>query len=357
MRPTTLLWSGALVFLINCNPTKNNKENPSLKEELTIANVCYTFNPDYIFPNTGELIRPEDGVSLPNGNIIVSDQANGLRMIEPNGANRNFGNFASVNYADVPVEKRTAPNGVFLESNGEYILMADLSDGKIYRIHVESEEVSLIYDHPYGVNAVYRDKTGALWFTQSTRSANMLELFRDINNLVPHGAIFRMADLNSDPVLVVDSLYLANGLTMDKDEKFLYVAETMMDRIHKYEVDLENGTLNYSGVAVHVGTPDNIKMDSEGRLLVASPIYNKVIRFDLENQSSQVLFDGSTKDNSAISNEWTRRSHLGIPRGELLTAEMFEPLPGLITGMFLSQNDSILFISNLGVDLLKLEIK
>ncbi|MEZ5022447.1 MAG: hypothetical protein R2728_04150 [Chitinophagales bacterium] len=45
--------------------------------------------------------------------------------------------------------------------------MSDITDGKIYRVNVATEVVELIYDHPYGINTIYRDKTGALWFSQS----------------------------------------------------------------------------------------------------------------------------------------------------------------------------------------------
>jgi hypothetical protein len=36
-------------------------------------------------------------------------------------------------------------------------------------------------------------------------------------------AVFRMADLKSAPAIVADSFYLANGITMDRDEKTLFV--------------------------------------------------------------------------------------------------------------------------------------
>jgi sugar lactone lactonase YvrE len=36
-------------------------------------------------------------------------------------------------------------------------------------------------------------------------------------------AVFRMADLKSAPAIVANSFYLANGITMDRDEKTLFV--------------------------------------------------------------------------------------------------------------------------------------
>ncbi len=58
------------------------------------------------------------------------------------------------------------------------------------------------------------------------------------------------------------------------DETQLYVSETMMDKVHVFNVDINSGIVNYKGVAANVGTPDNILIDKKGRLIIASPIYN-----------------------------------------------------------------------------------
>jgi len=313
----------------------------------------FTYQKENVFPGDGSLLRAEDGVYLEDGHIVVVDQAKGLRLIEKDGSNRPFGDFAAAGFVHLPPEQIASPNGMVLEHDGKHILMSDVADGKIYRVNIDSEKVEMIYDHPYGVNTIYRDKTGALWFSQSTESTNLEEMFRDVNIPVPHGAVFRMADLNSVPVKIADSLYFANGITMDKDEKHLFVSETMMDRVHKFEVDINSGVAKYAGVTVNVGTPDNLLIDQKGRLIIASPIYNQVIAVDFENHSQHVIFDGSTKDNLKNTNEWNRRSHLGMERLEVLSPDLFLPLPGLLTGMFFSSDGQTLYITNLGNDLLK----
>ena len=67
-----------------------------------------------------------------------------------------------------------------------------------------------------------------------------------------------------------------------------------------------------------------------------------------------IIFNASTKENQKITNEWVRRSHLGLARAELLTPNLYSPLPGLLTGMFFSTDGQTLYIANLGNDLLKL---
>lgn len=352
MRLTLYTFAIFIFTCISCTTEKKTEETSPVVESKNPL-PYFTYNKENLFPGDGSLLRAEDGVELEDGRIVVVDQANGLRLIEKDGSNRPFGDFAAAGFEHLPPEQIASPNGMVLEPDGKHILMSDVADGKIYRVAIDSEKVKMIYDHPYGVNTIYRDRTGALWFSQSTESTNLNEMFRDVNIPVPHGAVFRMADLETPPVKIMDSLYFANGITMDKDEKHLYVAETMMDRIHKFEVDTQSGSANYTGVAANVGTPDNLLIDSEGRLIVASPLNNQVIAMDFKNHSQQVLFDGSTKDNLKITNEWNRRSHLGMERLELLAPDLFHPLPGLLTGMFFSNDGQTLYITNLGNDLMK----
>lgn len=341
---------------ISCNTAKKTEENSPVVES-TKPLPYLTFQKENLFPGDGSLLRAEDGVELEDGRIVVVDQANGLRIIEKDGSNRPFGDFAAAGFVHLPPEQTASPNGMVLEYDGKHILMSDVADGKIYRVNIDSEKVEMIYDHPYGVNTIYRDKTGALWFSQSTESTNLNEMFRDVNIPVPHGAVFRMADFDSPPVKIMDSLYFANGITMDKEEKHLYISETMMDRVHKFEIDTNSGSAKYAGVAANVGSPDNLLIDQEGRLIVASPLYNQVIAVDFENHSQHVIFDASTNANSKVSNEYTRRSRLGMERLELLTPDLFHPLPGLLTGMFFSNDGQTLYITNLGNDILKYDFQ
>lgn len=345
-----------LFVFASCNSPELNDETSS-KENSIHSLPYFTYQEANLFPGDGSLQRAEDGVYVEDGRIIVVDQVSGLRLIEKDGSNRAFGDFAAAGFLHLPPDQVAGPNGVILEHDGQHILMSDVADGKIYRINIASEKVEMIYDHPYGVNTIYRDRTGAIWFSQSAQSTNLAEMFEDANLPVPHGAVFRMANLTSAPTLIADSLYFANGITMDRDEKHLYVSETMMDRVHSFEVDINNGLTKYSGVAANVGSPDNILIDQEGRLIVASPLYNQVIAVDFKNHSQQVIFDGSTKANLKVTNEWRRRSHLGMERLELLSPDLYHPLPGLLTGMFFSKDGKTLYIANLGTDLLKYDLK
>ena len=345
------------IFLVlGCNQKKLDKDS-QVSKKVKESIPYLTYEKENLFPGNGSLLRAEDGVALNDGRIVVVDQAKGLRIVSKDGSNRPFGDFKNVGFVHTPPEKIAAPNGLVLEDDGKHLLMCDVADGKIYRTNIETEKVELIYDHPYGVNSIYSDKTGVIWFTQCAKNTNYKGMFMEINSPGPNGAIFRMTDINSVPELIKDSLYFANGITMDDTEKNLFVSETAMDRVHSFKLEERGERAIYSGVAAIVGTPDNLLVDNDGRLIVASPVNNQVIAVDFKNHSQHIIFDASTKENQKITNEWFRRSHLGLEFGDLFSPKLYEPLPGLLTGMFFSSDGKTLYIANLGNDLLKFEYK
>jgi sugar lactone lactonase YvrE len=341
---------------LSCNGPKI-KSDISNPEKTSDILPYLTYQKVNLFPGDGSLLRPEDGACLVDGRVIVADQATGLRLIEKDGSTRPFGDFAVVGFTHKPPETVAGPNGVFLEDDQQHLLMCDVSNGKIYRINIGSEKVALIYDHPYGVNSIYRDKTGAIWFTQCAKNTNLNEMFLEVNLPVPHGAIFRMADIKSIPKIIVDSLYFANGITMDQEEKTLFVSETIMNRVLSYEVDVTTGETKPAGVVATVAAPDNLLVDKKGRLLIASPVMNQVIGIDFKNHSQHLVFDAATKETKQVADDWFRRCQLGMARLELITPRMHGPMPGLLTGMFFSQDGRTLYIANLGNDILKLDFK
>ena len=277
--------------------------------------------------------------------------------MKKDGSNRPFGNFADAGFVHKPPEIVAGPNGLFLEHDKQHLLMCDIGNGKIYRINIASEKVELVYDHPYGVNAIYRDKTGAIWFTQSAKNTDMGGLFGELDLPLPNGAVFRLADLKSKPTTVIDSLCLANGITMDQDEKTLFVSECMMNRVLSFDVDVTSGETRHAGIAATVLTPDNILVDTKGRLFIASPSTNQIVAVDFKNHSQHLIFDASTKETQKVADEWFRRSQLGLRRAALLTPQLHSPLPALLTGMFFSQDGQTLYIANLGNDILKVDFK
>lgn len=320
----------------------------------------WTYDQSHIFPKNQPLARPEDGKSLPDGRIVVGDERHGLLLINQDGSHRPFGNFQDAGYGHNPPDFPGGPNGVFLEHDGRHVLRTDIYTGKVFRVNTVTEETRLIYDHPYGVNSIYRDRRGTIWFTQSTNNGmeNAKEgLWAATDLPIPTGAIFKLPGSGNKfaPAAeeMVGNLYLANGIMADNSEEFLYVSETMMDRVLRYRVDVETGTLSNGETYQLVSLPDNLAVDANNNLWIVSFFANQVSVVDHQCGSMHTVFRPRSKKRDAALDEWVKRSHLGQARLELLTSNTGNPLPITLTGLFFSPNHKTVYFTGLGSAILK----
>ena len=127
----------------------------------TAALPQWTFDSTMVFPGDGSLMHAEDGIALPDGRLIVGDQVHGLRLIEPDGSSAPFGDMAAAGYVHSPPEQSGGPNGISLEPGGTHLLVADIFQGRIYRVEVATGAAELVYQHRYGVNTAVRDSQGS----------------------------------------------------------------------------------------------------------------------------------------------------------------------------------------------------
>ena len=322
----------------------------------------FAFNESNVFPQDRSLRRPEDGRALADGRVIVGDEEFGLRIVEKNGKSRPFGKFKQIGWTHNPPQSPAGPNGMFLESGGSHLLLADIYTGKIYRVDTKTEETKMIYDHPFGVNSLIRDSQGTIWFTQSaknTEEKSAAEMWSVVNQPAPSGAVFYLRGsgdtVRSPAVEAAGNLYFANGIAIDKAEKYLYVAETMMDRILRFELNVSQPALARRETYQHVITPDNLAFDKDDNLWIASPISNKVFAVDRRCRSLHTVFSAASESNAKILDEWTTRSHLGKPLLELMTPDLWNPLPGAATGIFWSRDYKTFYVTGLGNAVLKYE--
>src|SRR6056297_577951 len=68
-----------------------------------------------LVPADGSLVRPEDGVALDDGTLLIADQVHGLVALSPDGTKRPFGDFAPAGYVHEPPADSAGPNGVAME--------------------------------------------------------------------------------------------------------------------------------------------------------------------------------------------------------------------------------------------------
>jgi sugar lactone lactonase YvrE len=208
----------------------------------------WTWDSTLVFPADRSLARPEDGVVLPDGRLIVADQITGLRLVESDGTSKPFGDLPAAGYTHRPPAHNGGANGISLEPDGAHLLVADVFGAAIYRVDVASGTTEKIYQHRYGINTAVRDSKGAIWFTQSahnTPEAGEPRLWESVDIQRAEGALYRLPSrdgrLAAEAELVVDSLWFANGLAIDEAAGQLYLAETTGGRVLRYRVDLGPG--------------------------------------------------------------------------------------------------------------------
>lgn len=316
-----------------------------------------------IFPQDRPLMRPEDGVALADGTLVVADQRHGLVAISPDGAVRPFGNFAAAGYVHQPPEQPAGPNGVALEPDGAHVLTADVFTGAIWRTDIASETTTLAFRHDYGVNTAVADSSGAIWFTQSTENNgphSEERLFAAVDTPMTDGVLFRIAPPAEDgsrpaPERKVDGLAFANGFAIDEAGGKLYLNETMGDRVSVFTFSAETGALSDRRELASVLTPDNIEQDEAGRLWVASPVSNSIFIVDPASGAVATAFHPPSGASDNAVAEWRRRAGTGEKRLALMSPEMWAPLPGLVTGVILTPGGGPVYVSGLGDALVKLD--
>ncbi len=321
----------------------------------------WTYDSTMVFPGDHSLARPEDGIALPDGRLIVADQVHGLRLVEIDGASKPFGDLVAAGYLHRPPDHPGGANGIALEPGGTHLLLADAFGGAIYRVDVSSGATEKVYQHRYGINTAVRDSRGAIWFTQSahnTPEAGEARLWAAVDIQRPEGALLRLGTqagrLAAAAEVIVDSLFFANGLAIDEASGHLYMAETTGGRVLRYRVDLDAGRVSERSVFLDSVAADNLELDGEGHLWIASPLTNELLVVNTATGERHTAFRSLTPAQQKVADEFTRRGQTGAPRMELFTPAVWAPLPGPITGIIVGSAGGPVYLTGLGNALLKL---
>ncbi len=336
---------------------------PEAATEAPAAPRTLSFEDGQFFPEGRTLTRPESGVVLADGTVVVVDQVNGLTAIAPDGTVSPFGNFAVAGFTHAPPENPSGPNGVAFEPDGRHLLTADVFTGSLWRTDTQAGTTTKIYQHPFGINYAHRDSTGALWFTQSTENAppgSEVRLFAALDAPLTDGKLFRIAPAADGaplaaPQEILTGLQFANGFTIDEARGKLFIAETVAGHVLSYTVDLSTGALTDRAVLAAVVSPDNVEPGPDGALWVASPMTNQVLAINPDTGEARVAFSAQTEAGAAVISEYVRRGEAGEPRAELLGPDVWSPMPGLVTGVIHTPGGGPVYVSGLGNALLKID--
>ncbi|MEM9734535.1 MAG: SMP-30/gluconolactonase/LRE family protein [Pseudomonadota bacterium] len=242
---------------------------------------------DQIIGHVGHnLSRPECVLATSNGDFFTAHGDRGVARIRPDGTQLALA--PPTKAGGVPI----LANGIALQQDGSF-LVSNIADGGGLFI-LDPDGMRLFHDcRPNGesgttpppVNFVYPDQMGRIWITvSSTYSPRSLAYNRQTAN----GYIGVIE--NGEFRIVVDGLAYTNELRTDYENGWLYVAETMRQKISRIRLD-DKGL--HGGPELFAQMPrgafvDGLEVDSEGAVLAACIISNEIFRITPDGQMSVI---------------------------------------------------------------------
>jgi gluconolactonase len=188
------------------------------------------------------------------GNLFVTDIPNGrIFRVTPTGD------------WDLVTQWDGEPNGMKFMSESE-ILIADYMNGLLV-LDTKSGQIKPFLSRKNtesfkGVNDLTYDSKGNLYFTDQGQTG-----LHD-----PTGRVFRL-NASGKLDLLISNIPSPNGITLSKDEKFLFVAATRGNCIWRMPL-MQDGSISKAGqffTSYGPSGPDGLAINEEGHLLIANP--------------------------------------------------------------------------------------
>lgn len=212
------------------------------------------------------IMRPE-GVMALDGDILFTADAGGrCARIDKNGDTRFFGDVGGT------------PNGICIDPEGNCII-ANIGNGQVQSLSPDGTHEVLLTEADGrkmpAPNFPYWDFKGRMWVSNSTTSE---DINAALQKPLPDGCVVVVE--KGQARIAAEGICFSNGLTLDKEEEYLYVAETMKRDVLRYKIS-PDGSLGPAEVygpksLGKMGFPDGIAFDEAGNLWVTFPMWNAV---------------------------------------------------------------------------------
>ena len=212
------------------------------------------------------LVRPEGIMALEDGSLFAADGRGRIARIEKSGTTTFFGDVGGI------------PNGICIDPAGNCII-ANIGNGQLQSLASDGVHKVLMTEAEGekmpAPNFPFIDFKGRLWVSNSTADE---DIDASLGNPRPDGCVVVLE--KGTARIATRGIYFANGITLDKTETCLYVAETMQQDILRFRL-LPDGTLSDAEVfgpkpLCHSGHPDGIAFDDAGNLWITFPSRNAV---------------------------------------------------------------------------------
>nr|WP_281494013.1 SMP-30/gluconolactonase/LRE family protein [Jannaschia sp. S6380] len=218
--------------------------------------------------------RPESVLTTSAGDVFCSHGARGVARIRPGGSQLALAPETQI--GGLPV----LANGIALRWDGGF-LVANISDAGGL-LELDADGMRLFHpctdgDTAQPVNFVMLDPLGKIWVTVSSTFSPRSRAY---NRQTANGYVATIEDGRFR--VCAGGLAYTNEVRTDYEGGWLYIAETMGQRISRVRLD-ERGV--HGGPEVFARMPrgafvDGLEIDAEGGVLAACIISNELIRID-----------------------------------------------------------------------------
>jgi gluconolactonase len=210
------------------------------------------------------LFRPEGVMCRDDGMVFAADVRGMCAQINRDGETVFFGDVGGI------------PNGICMDPAGNCII-ANIGNGQIQRLFPNGRHDVIAAEaggRPIpSPNFPFMDAKGRLWVSNSTYRE---DLDAAIQNPAPDGSIVLIE--KGEARIVAEGVFFANGLALDAEERFVYVAETTKRAITRFRIAddgmLTDRELYGPPVLGPLGFPDGIAFDEAGNLWITFPAWN-----------------------------------------------------------------------------------
>jgi len=167
------------------------------------------------------------------------------------------------------------PNGICFDRAGR-IVIANLA-GEVQRLDPATGRHEVLATEASGVrttspNFPFVDRQDRLWVSNSSARADLMEA---VMQPAGDGFLFCIRDGRSE--IVADDLWFANGVALDAEERFVYVAESSTFRVTRFPIRPDGSLGAREQYGPDLGTaPDGIAFDEAGNLWATLPMPNGV---------------------------------------------------------------------------------
>jgi len=168
-------------------------------------------------------------------------------------------------FMDLEALGQGAANGMAFSPDGR-LFACEYEGRRIISIDLKTREVKTVVDSYEGkplneVNDIFLHHSGDIYFTDPYRQ----------DDATTGGRVFVYSQQEKKLYLLVDGLAFPNGLTVSKDKKTLYVAQTVRRSVTAYPLS-DNGHKAGPGKEVFLMSggngPDGIELDEKGNLFI-----------------------------------------------------------------------------------------